>query len=259
MAVIRTDEWLEKNFQEPLKICEELKELFKDDSPKRIYQYLLQFGMYRPHRRTFDWFKELEKKQIWEQLEKLVLQYKKKWQGPDIPVFIFPMDTGAVFSSRGFSKSGVSFRDKMFLFLSPLQDEKEIEALFVHEYHHVCRIHCQKKRVENYTLLDSMVLEGLAEQAVLETCGEKYLAKWSKQYSTKELLKHWNSSIKEVLDCKRDEKIHDDILFGKGKYPPLFGYAIGYEIVRQYKLKQHLSREDSFRLPADTILAEIDF
>ncbi|MDF1512080.1 DUF2268 domain-containing putative Zn-dependent protease, partial [Robertmurraya sp. DFI.2.37] len=36
---------------------------------------------------------------------------------------------------------------KCFLFLTPLEDLMELEALFVHEYHHVCRMNKQKKEI----------------------------------------------------------------------------------------------------------------
>lgn len=54
------------------------------------------------------------------------------------------------FSLSGFwrgdeNKSGVSFPNQLFLFIGEVENDKELEALFIHEYHHVCRIHHQKK------------------------------------------------------------------------------------------------------------------
>ncbi len=66
----------------------------------------------------------------------------------------------------------------MFLFLTPLEDEKELEALIIHEYHHVCRMNKITKPIQEYTLLDSMVMEGLAEYTVENYCGKNYNAKW---------------------------------------------------------------------------------
>ena len=75
-------------------------------------------------------------------------------------------------------KAGVSFKNKMFLFLTPLQDEKELEALIVHEYHHVCRLNKLVKPLDEYTLIDSIVMEGFAEYVVTKYCGKEYNAKW---------------------------------------------------------------------------------
>jgi uncharacterized protein YjaZ len=256
---VETDKWLETDFHRPLEICERMRESFGGDSSKRIYQYLLEFGMYRPNHRTQQTFMELKEQKAWERLEKLFLKYKNKWQGPDVPVYLFPKNIGGIFSTKtqDTQKSGVSFEDKVFLFISPLEDEKELEALFVHEYHHVCRLNKQKKKVKDYTLLDSVVLEGLAENAVFEQCGEKYLAKWCTQYSSKELSKIWNQVFKEQLECKKTSRLHDDLLFGLKKYPPMIGYALGYKIVTLFKEKNILSTEESFILPSKKFVKDV--
>ncbi len=257
---VKTDEWLEDEFNRPLELCKRLKDSFGGDSPERIYQYLSKFGMYQPNQRTLAGFKELKEWKAWDRLEKIFLKYKKKWQGPDVPIYLFPKKSGGFFLSnrQDIPKSGVSFNDKVFLFLSPLEDEKELEALFVHEYHHVCRMNKQKKKVKDYTLLDSMILEGLAEHAVVEMVGEKYLANWCKQYSSKEISEVWSQSIKDHLDSNKTTRIHDDLLFGRKKYPPLIGYAVGYELVSKYKQKNRLSIANSFILTSEKIIEGIE-
>ena len=147
-------------------------------------------------------------------------------------------------------RSGVSFKDKLFLFLTPIEDEKELEALFVHEYHHVCRMNSQKKDPQDYTLLDSIILEGLAEHAVTRNCGEKYASDWSRRYTKDELSKYWKKDLSENLSIKRDHRFHDQILFGLGRRPGLLGYAIGYEIVKQYEQRKNFSDKTSFIIPS---------
>lgn len=257
MGIINTDEWLQQDFHRPVKICEQhLRDSFDGDSPEKIYQYLVNFGMYKPNRRTLDSLKWMEKSGAWEGLAKVIDDYRKKWNGPDIPVYLFPMDPGGIFSNRGDRKSGVSFKDKIFLFISPLDDDLELEALFVHEYHHVCRMKKQKKKVDHYTLLDSMILEGLAENAVLEMCGESYRAKWCTYYSSKDISRIWEHHIKDNLDAHKNSRIHDEILFGYKNNPPLMGYAFGYELVERYKHKHQLTMKDSFSLPSETFVKE---
>jgi uncharacterized protein YjaZ len=207
--------------------------------------------MYKPDRRTRKTLEKLETKKYWAVTEKVFNKYKRKWKGPDIPIFIFPLDeSNSKLMREGKGKSGLSFIDKMFLFLTPINDEKELEALIVHEYHHVCRMQSQKTNPAEYTLLDSIILEGLAEHAVAENCGEKYTGEWSRRYSTKVLAEFWEKEIEEKLSIQRKDRQHDEILFGLGGRPTLLGYAIGYEIVKQYKHRGYFTEKASFKIPA---------
>ncbi|MFS0634540.1 DUF2268 domain-containing protein [Mesobacillus foraminis] len=226
----------------------------------RLYRYLLNFGMYKPNRQSWVTLKELVDANVWEKTEKLFIKYRQKWKGPDIPVYIFPMDK-ANFSlmHEGKGKSGVSFKDGLFLFLTPLTDENEIEALFVHEYHHVCRINSQGKQLTEYTLLDSMVLEGLAEHMVEAMCGARYIGKWCSKYSKDELKRYWERHLLPHLAIKKTEKLHDQLLFGLGNYPKLLGYAAGFEMVRQYKEQRKFTDKASFSIPAESIREHIVF
>jgi uncharacterized protein YjaZ len=192
--------------------------------------------------------------------EEIFNKYKRKWKGPDIPIFIFPLDqSNSKLMREGKGKSGLSFIDKMFIFLTPINDEKELEALFVHEYHHVCRMQAQKKNPAEYTLLDSIILEGLAEHAVAENCGEKYTGEWSRRYSTKVLAEFWEKELQEKLSIQRDDRQHDEILFGLRGLPTLLGYAIGYEIVKQYKQHGYFTEKASFKIPSKEFIKLLKF
>lgn len=207
--------------------------------------------MYKPNHRTRKTLEKLEEGKFWSVIEGIYLKYKRKWKGPDIPILIFPMDhSNSRLMREGNGKSGLSFIDKMFLFLTPVEDEKELEALFVHEYHHVCRMQALKKNPEEYTLLDSIILEGLAEHAVAENCGEKYTGEWSRRYSTTVLAGFWEKELKEKLSIKRNDRQHDELLFGLGSNPRLLGYAMGYEIVKQYKQHGNFTEKTSFKIPS---------
>ncbi|MBS8263083.1 hypothetical protein DYI25_01375 [Mesobacillus boroniphilus] len=216
--------------------------------------------MYKPDPRTRKTLEELDAGEFWSVTEEIFMKYKRKWKGPDIPIFIFPMDhSNARLMREGKGKSGLSFIDKMFIFLTPINDEKELEALFVHEYHHVCRMRAQKKNPEEYTLLDSIILEGLAEHAVAENCGEKYTGDWSRRYSTKVLAEFWENELAEKLSLKRNDRQHDELLFGLGSKPRLLGYAMGYEIVKQYKQHGYFTEKASFKLPANEFTKLLKF
>ncbi|MGJ7910328.1 DUF2268 domain-containing protein [Neobacillus sp. LXY-1] len=256
MGIIRTDEWLKLDFDRPVKICERLLPNFKGQSAKNIYNQLMNFGMYRPSWSTKRNYQRMVDYKAWEQVGRLLQKYKSKWSGPDIPIFLFPLQSsgGFLFRQDDRNKSGVSFPDKMFLFLSDYEDQKEIEALFVHEYHHVCRLTGINKKLGEYTLLDSIIIEGLAEYAVLSTCGEEYLANWCHMYSEREINLFWERFLEEQLGIKKNERDHDALLYGGGRVPPLLGYAAGYNIVEKYYKKNHYSTKLSFSTPATNYL-----
>lgn len=252
-GVIRTDAWLEKNFSEPLEICENLLEAFNDNNPRKIYEYLLNYGMYNPDRSSRHIFQKLKEKNAWGLAEKIFLKYKNKWAGPDIAVYIFPAAGGGLFT-RSKGKSGVSFKNMLFLFLPADINEKELEALFIHEYHHSCRMNSQKKSLEDYTLLDDIIMEGLAEHAVEMHCGKQYRGKWCTLYSKEEIMGFWEKILKKHLTVKKAERIHHKLLYGEKPYPSLLGYAAGYEIISQYREKKSFSTKLSFIMPAESFV-----
>ncbi|XJZ28178.1 DUF2268 domain-containing protein [Bacillota bacterium Lsc_1132] len=257
MGVIETSQWLNEEFAKPTEICEKLVPYFNGVSAREVYQQLAAFGMYKPSRTTWLSFESLKERNTWEQVEEFNQYYEKKWAGPDIPLFIFPIDQGGGFFRRANKKkSGVSFPDKLFLFLSPECSEKEIEALFVHEYHHVCRLNKLNKDTAEFTLLDSLIIEGLAEYAVLKHCGENYLAPWCRYYSKKQLDSFWNKYLQDSLDIRKNEKSHDVLLYGEGRVPDLLGYAAGFALVSEYFAKHRFTTKLSFSIPAAKFLSK---
>lgn len=211
--------------------------------------------MFQSGRSAEQVFDELKKQKAWDVIQKCFLKYKKLWNGPNTEIYIFPINV----SNRAFlrsvnGRSGITFPNRMFLFLSPESDEGLWESLFVHEYHHAARMKTLTKKSEDFTLLDSLVFEGLAEQSVLKYCGERYLANWIKKYDEKQLKHYWKRFYEKNLHTNRKERIHDDLLFGKRGIPALMGYSIGYELVKGYKEKNTLSIKDTFQMPSEEML-----
>jgi uncharacterized protein YjaZ len=255
MGIIRTDQWMQKEFNRPIKICERLIPYFDGQKSNAIYYQLLNFGMFKPSIASWETYENMLEEHKWDKVDDIFRRYRQKWSGPEIPVFLFPIE-----QARGFfrkeerSKSGVSFSDKLFLFLSQDVGQAELEALFVHEYHHVCRLNKLRGKIEDYTLLDSMIIEGLAEYAVQRHCGKKYLAEWCSLYSEDEINYIWNKYLKDNLMIKKKDKRHDDLLYGNGRFPKLAGYAAGYWIVREYYQNHAYLVEKSFSLPAKRLI-----
>lgn len=278
MGVIATNIWLDTHFDDPLEICSKVLE-WKDHSnqierhsileknaraeglrqQRGFYHYLQNFGMYRPTRLSKESYEELKKKQVWSMVEQLFEQYKHKWLGRDVSIFIFPFaENQGLFGRSSYkNKSGLSFHDKLFLFLTPKLTVKEIEALFVHEYHHVCRMNSIDKRMEEYNLLDSIILEGLAEVAVERECGSSYLAPWCKRYSEKQLTGLWKKYVADHLTVKKLELLHDQILFGERGFPKMLGYAAGYLLAKNYYDDRSFSIGDTFTIKSDKFLETV--
>src|SRR5690606_29834038 len=89
-GIVRTDLWLEEDFNEPVKMCEKLTGPFNDDNPQKIYEYLADFGMYTPARFSRHNFLELKKKNAWDLAKKIHVKYRRMWAGPDCDIYIFP-------------------------------------------------------------------------------------------------------------------------------------------------------------------------
>lgn len=253
MGVVRTDQWLLKHNYHPLEVCSEFLPYFKNVEKKALMHYLQQNGMYNSAIQGKRDCKLLAEEDICSKVETLLEEYKKLWNGPDIPIFIFPIKKQSFFVRSHF-KSGLAFSDKLFLFLSPRLNQHHLEALFIHEYHHVCRIKKQKKPMEEYTVADAIILEGLAEYTVNTIKGEKYLAPWTKQYSSKFLQSYWDSTFKEELLILKSEKKHDQIIYGRGQYPAMIGYCMGYHLVEKYVEEKGFSLKSSFTLTSDEII-----
>lgn len=254
MSVISTDKWLADLYDQPIKICEKIKEYFDDAQAYEIYDYLTLHGMYRPFKNGKKQVRRLQENKVWEIVQNEKQQLKKMWEGPDVPVFIFPSDTQNQKFKMDFNgKSGLAFKDKLFLFISEDTMETEIRSLFTHEYSHVCRLLKFQKSEEDYVLLDTIILEGLAENAVFERYGVAFISTWTSYYTTNELEKIWNSLVYPNRNILKTDRKHQQILFGLGSYPKMAGYCVGYYLVEKYIEENSLTSNDLLNVPTDKI------
>ena len=76
-------------------------------------------------------------------------------------------------------------RHVIFLFVCGRNSLEELKALLAHEYHHICRLHQIETKETEYTLLDTMIMEGLAEQAVTERYTEKIMPRGRRTFQKK--------------------------------------------------------------------------
>lgn len=259
MGVIQTDKWLRKEYDNPKEICKRLLAFFPEGTASELHHYLSMHGMYQePVDERNLWLEEMEEKKVWNVVEKEKRTLQRLWKGPDIPIFILPADHLNKYLIREHNgKSGLAFYNKLFLFISNQNTVKEIRALFTHEYHHVCRLKKYKKSESNYTLLDTVILEGLAENAVSERFGEKAIAKWTSYYSTDQLKTIWERIILPNKNVTKWSKQYEKIMYGFGLYPKMAGYCAGYYIVSKY-MKEHQKRVDQLFYESSETIAQID-
>ena len=251
MSVIRTDQWLLDSYDQPMDICKKLKLYFEGASAIEIYEYLAMNGMYQPEEDEKKVIKTLQNNRVWELVQNEQRRLQKEWDGPDVPVFIFPSDTTNPEFNREFnSMAGLAFKDKLFLFIAGHHSGMNIKSLFTHEYNHVCRLAKWQKHEEHYVLLDTIILEGLAENAVRERLGEKFTAKWTVKYSDEELERLWKTLVLPNRSIINSHPKHNEILFGFRHYPKMLGYCIGYYLVRQFIKEKKLTSKDL--LPLDS-------
>jgi len=254
MSVIRTDEWLVDLYDQPIKMCEKIKRYFDGAEAYEIYDYLTLHGMYRPFGNGNEQVRKLQENKVWEIVQDEKKRLQKMWEGPNVPVFIFPSDTNNRKIKIDFNgKSGLAFKDKLFLFISKDTLEKEIRSLFTHEYNHVCRLFKFQKSEEDYVLLDTIILEGLAENAVLERFGEEFIATWTSYYSTDELEKMWNNLVQPNRNILITDRKYQNILYGLRSYPKMGGYCVGYYLVKKYLEANSLTSNDLLDTPTDKI------
>lgn len=255
MSVIKTDKWLLDAYDDPTRLCEKFVKYFDDASASEIHHHLTRYGMYhRPQKGGTALVKKLQHKKIWQIIQKEEEELKKRWGGPNVPIFILPAEANDRKLKRDFNgKSGLAFKDKLFLFVTEENEEQEIKALFTHEYNHVCRLGSLAKNEEDYVLLDTVILEGMAENAVRERLGDEFVAAWTAYYSDQELKKMCEKLLWPNRLIQYHHPKHEDILYGMRFYPKMAGYCMGYYLVKQYMKAKNLSCKELLDRKAETI------
>jgi uncharacterized protein YjaZ len=223
-------------------LCDPVAEHLKEYPSEQLHKYLLENGLFHPDAKILKEIRELEKQKVWTVVTSHYESLKKAWNGEEATIFIFPVERrNEMIMKELHGKMGISFHKVIILFLSKELSKKEICALLTHEYNHVCRLAYLDKHFKELTLLDSLLIEGMAEVAVEEFIGKDFSAPWISLYSRKELQPYW-VRVKDLLHLKGKHK-HDMILYGdmankNQGFPRWFGYVVGYLIIKDY-IKTH--------------------
>lgn len=257
MVVMKTDEWLNRLLVSSDNtvlahkeiICAPLIPFFKNVTAGEIQFELLRQGLFKPD--EIDIVKRFLTTSFWQTAEQEYNRLRKLWSGPDSAVILLPI------TQEGPQKNGVAYRKALVLFFSTQIEEIEFKALLAHEYHHVCRLAYLQQSPDQITLLDSLIIEGLAEYTVEQLYGERYLSPWTKRYSKEEIDPIWKQYFVQNLRLNGVNN-HRDYLYGNHKMPPWIGYCIGYRIVQSFAASQK-DLATYLSMPAHQILENSSF
>ncbi|MBB5174831.1 DUF2268 domain-containing putative Zn-dependent protease [Texcoconibacillus texcoconensis] len=223
-------------------LVEPLYEHFRYGSLRNVHEILMRNGLSPPHAKLSKWIKLMKKKEVYVLLERQFHRLKEDWKGPNIPVYLFPLDERNHFIMKNLGKkNGVTFPSCILLFVHEYTEVEDICALLTHEYSHACRIEKFSIDEKTVSLLESMVMEGIAEMSVLKYHGEKHVAQWTKGYSETLLQEWWHRAFMKRLNMRGLAQQHPFLYGGKYQLPPWIGYALGFSIVEKY---QRQTKED---------------
>ena len=109
--------------------------------------------------------------------------------------------------------------------------KKSLENTVVHELNHTIYFYRHFDGFGNYTLLDNLILEGLAENFRKDVLGG-VLPPWTKSLDKTESL-NILSDYTSILMSK-DLQLINDFLFGSKKFKKWTGYSAGFHLVREF-------------------------
>ncbi|GAE92105.1 hypothetical protein JCM21714_1086 [Gracilibacillus boraciitolerans JCM 21714] len=240
-------------------ICKPLAPpFFPDVELPDIQNHLLRHGLFSPQTSPdvlTDWLKNDYNSKI----ERLYQKCKATWDGPATNIFVLPSNEEIRELKEWFdSNAGLSYPNKLFLFLSTSASSKELTALFLHEYSHTCRLDNFPKEESSYTLLDAVILEGIAEWIVRKLLGKSYGNKRVKWVPDQTFLNMWKKWVEPNSDIPRTHLKHDMVMYGGSGISKNAGYLIGYNLIHRYMAKNNQGSKALLKLSNEKILASID-
>lgn len=245
-------------------LCEPLQSFFPLRTVEEIQFELLRNGIFNPMEglEIDKTVKRLKEQNVWQILQKEFERLKNVWKGPDVPIYIFPLTKHRpIIDGEEAKKNGVTYNGVLFLFVSTEMEEEELKALLAHEYHHSCRLAFLNKQSEEIELIDSLIIEGMAEAAVEELYGEKWLSPWTKRYVPNDVRKLWKKNFVPFLNLK-GVQLHHPFLYGDDSLglPRWIGYCVGYGIVESYlKNNGPIQQFLLYQIPSTEIIQRSDF
>lgn len=272
MKIFATDQWLKQyqasktgsqdadfRLQQNL-LCTGIRSLFPDAELSDIHLHLLENGLFLPSSTDQKLIEQLCNGSYWKLAEKELDQLKREWNGPAVSIFIFPANLANEQLRIDFQgKSGLAHHDKIFLFISDKTSEAAFWALLTHEYNHVCRLQFLNKNEYEITLLDSMIMEGLAEAAVAKHLSKAYIAPWTTIYSREYARCYWEKWVKGQMNIRKTKLRHQHLMYGDKEIPKWLGYNMGFHLVQSYMENTNSDMYRMLQLPSKEIYSDSMF
>ena len=121
--------------------------------------------------------------------------------------------------------------------------KQSLENTIAHELNHTIYYYHHYDNLNNYTLLDEILLEGLAEN-FREQYFNPETATWAGALKKDEAFQILRSLDKDTLES-RDQNIIRGFLFGNDKYKKWTGYSTGYWLAKEFmNTNKNLSWDD---------------
>lgn len=173
-----------------------------------------------------------------------------------IYAFVFPWSPTEKYAIFNGVMGIAPYSSVFHLFLSPKEwSSGAVSNTVAHELNHTIYYSHHFNSFNNYTVLDQLIIEGLAENFREQTVDPKP-SSWSLALNEDEAFSLLDS-IKNKLDSK-DEKFVQELLFGSDAYERWAGYSVGYWLIRRYiKENKELSWDEIMRKNSHEILNSV--
>jgi len=194
-----------------------------------------------------------ERKQIATVVEATVSKCHKVLPHSNTPIsiFVFPWFPSVEEASALFGVNAVApHMCTIHLFLDSENFTVEsVKETIAHEYNHL--VFYENHQDDNYTLLEQMLIEGLAEHFREELIGGAS-APWATALTEKDSAKLLES-LRPFLGSK-NRRLCRQVLYGSKKYKPWTGYSIGYWLIKEFRKKRDsLAWKDVMKLETGQI------
>ena len=198
-----------------------------------------------------------QEKQIKEEIEKIISDSNKVLPIPTKNyIFFFPYIPTEKDKDFGGIMGVAQYSCVFHIYLSPDHwSSKDLANTITHELNHTIFYYRHFDNFKNYSLLEEMLMEGLAEN-FKEQVAEKEASPWAVALNKKEAFSEL-ASLNELLDSK-DKDLHREVLFGSEKYKKWTGYSVGYWLVKDLiNKKPDLSWDQIMKLDSSEFLKVI--
>lgn len=173
-------------------------------------------------------------------------------------IFVFPTFNPFIKNKLGGTAGFAPRKHAILLTLHPKAKKwkEQLSATLVHEFNHSIRFHHFPLQ-HNNTLLDAIILEGLADNFAQRIVNGKP-SPWTTALSLQQCKKVF-PKIRKLLKSK-SRTIHYSVFFEGKKYPLWTGYSLGYQIVKQFlQNNPKMDWQRLMRLRSEKIFKESGF